>query len=114
MIEILQFSIRRYLRATFGHFSDKFLIISFSSTPISNPLVRFQIFKGDAQIPKWLSSGARNMIRRILDPNPDTRITIAGIEDDEWFKQDYTPAVADDEEEDLYIDDEAFSMDEVV
>ncbi|EOY06922.1 CBL-interacting serine/threonine-protein kinase 1 isoform 3 [Theobroma cacao] len=72
-----------------------------------------EIFKGDAQIPKWLSSGARNMIRRILDPNPDTRITIAGIEDDEWFKQDYTPAVADDEEEDLYIDDEAFSMDEV-
>ncbi|EOY06921.1 CBL-interacting protein kinase 17 isoform 2, partial [Theobroma cacao] len=72
-----------------------------------------KIFKGDAQIPKWLSSGARNMIRRILDPNPDTRITIAGIEDDEWFKQDYTPAVADDEEEDLYIDDEAFSMDEV-
>ncbi|XP_007035994.2 PREDICTED: CBL-interacting serine/threonine-protein kinase 1 isoform X1 [Theobroma cacao] len=72
-----------------------------------------KIFKGDAQIPKWLSSGARNMIRRILDPNPDTRITIAGIEDDEWFKQDYTPAVADDEEEDLYIDDETFSMDEV-
>ncbi|XP_021290860.1 CBL-interacting serine/threonine-protein kinase 1 [Herrania umbratica] len=72
-----------------------------------------KIFKGDAQIPKWLSSGARNMIRRILDPNPDTRITIAGIKDDEWFKQDYTPAVADDEEEDLYIDDEAFSMDEV-
>ncbi|XVF62351.1 hypothetical protein PTKIN_Ptkin09bG0000600 [Pterospermum kingtungense] len=69
-----------------------------------------KIFKGDTQIPKWLSSGARNMIRRILDPNPDTRITMVGIKDDEWFKQDYTPAVPDDEEEDIYIDDEAFSM----
>ncbi|XP_022722610.1 CBL-interacting protein kinase 21-like isoform X3 [Durio zibethinus] len=69
-----------------------------------------KIFKGDTQIPKWLSSGARNMIRRILDPNPDTRITMVGIKDDEWFKQDYTPAVPDDEEEHIYIDDEALSM----
>ncbi|PPS08668.1 hypothetical protein GOBAR_AA11981 [Gossypium barbadense] len=72
-----------------------------------------KIFKGDPQIPKWLSPGARNMIRRILDPNPETRITMAGIKEDEWFQQDYTPAVPDDEEEDIYIDDEAFSMCEV-
>lgn len=69
-----------------------------------------KIFKGETQIPKWLTSGARNMIRRILDPNPDTRITMAGIKDDEWFNQDYTPAVPDDEEEDIYIDDDTFSM----
>ncbi|XP_022760785.1 CBL-interacting serine/threonine-protein kinase 1-like isoform X2 [Durio zibethinus] len=55
----------------------------------------------------------KNIIRRILDPNPDTRITMAGIKDDEWFKHDYIPAVPDDEEEDIYIDDEAFSMYEV-
>ncbi|KAE8734575.1 CBL-interacting protein kinase 21 [Hibiscus syriacus] len=81
-------------------------------TPMSNLLVRFQIFKGDTRIPKRLSSGAWNMIRRILDPNPITRITMAEIKNDEWFKQDYTPAVPDDEEEDTYIDDEAFSMSE--
>ncbi|KAE8655523.1 CBL-interacting protein kinase 21 [Hibiscus syriacus] len=69
-----------------------------------------KICKGDTQIPKWLSSGARNMIRRILDPNPDTRITMAEIKNDTWFNQDYTPAIPDDEEEDTYIDDEAFSM----
>ncbi|KAK8477043.1 hypothetical protein V6N13_078920 [Hibiscus sabdariffa] len=72
-----------------------------------------KVCKGDTQIPKWLSSGARNMIKRILDPNPDTRITMAEIKNDKWFKQDYTPAVPDDEEEDTYIDDEAFSMSEV-
>jgi len=72
-----------------------------------------KIFKGDAQIPKWLSPGAQNMIKRILDPSPASRITMAGIKTDEWFKQDYTPANPDDEEEDIYIDDEAFSIHEV-
>lgn len=78
------------------------------------PFEGFQIFKGDAQIPKWLSQGAHNMIKRILDPNPVSRITMAGIKADEWFKQDYAPANPDDEEEDIYIDDEAFSIREVV
>uniref|UniRef100_A0A5B7BX86 non-specific serine/threonine protein kinase n=1 Tax=Davidia involucrata TaxID=16924 RepID=A0A5B7BX86_DAVIN len=74
-----------------------------------------KIFKGDAQIPKWLSPGARNLIRRILDPNPVTRITMAEIKVDEWFKQDYTPANLDEEEEeeeDLYTDDEVSSVHE--
>ncbi|XP_047257278.1 CBL-interacting serine/threonine-protein kinase 1 isoform X2 [Capsicum annuum] len=71
-----------------------------------------KIFKGDAPIPKWLSQGAKNLIRRILDPNPQTRITMAEIKEDEWFKQDYTPAIPD-EEEDLESDD-ASSDDEVL
>lgn len=71
-----------------------------------------KIFKGDCHIPKWISPGARNMMRRILDPNPVTRITMAGIKADEWFKQDYTPATPDDEE-DIYIDDEVLSIQDV-
>lgn len=38
---------------------------------------------------------------------------MAGIKADEWFNQDYIPANPDDEE-DIHIDDEAFSMHEVV
>ncbi|KAK2646208.1 hypothetical protein Ddye_021403 [Dipteronia dyeriana] len=72
-----------------------------------------KIFKGDAKIPKWLSPGAQNMLRKILDPNPTTRITMSGIKEDEWFNRDYTPANLNDEEEDTFIDDEAFSMQEV-
>ncbi|XP_057416421.1 CBL-interacting serine/threonine-protein kinase 1 isoform X2 [Lotus japonicus] len=72
-----------------------------------------KIFKGDVQIPKWLSAGAQNIIKRILDPNPETRITMAGIKEDPWFKQDYTPADPDDEEDDVYIDDDAFSIHEL-
>ncbi|KAF9359609.1 serine/threonine-protein kinase HAL4/sat4 [Mortierella sp. AD094] len=33
-----------------------------------------------------LPFGARNLMKRILDPNPETRITIEGILEDEWFK----------------------------
>ncbi|XP_031285811.1 CBL-interacting serine/threonine-protein kinase 1 isoform X2 [Pistacia vera] len=71
-----------------------------------------KIFKGDAKIPKWLSPGAQNMLRRILEPNPIKRMTMADIKADEWFKQDYTPADPNDEDEDIFIDDEAFSMQE--
>ncbi|KAJ4721888.1 Non-specific serine/threonine protein kinase [Melia azedarach] len=69
-----------------------------------------KIFKGDAKLPKWLSPGAQNILRRILDPNPVNRITVSGIKADEWFKQDYTPANPYDDEEDIFVDDEAFSM----
>ncbi|ORZ04185.1 kinase-like domain-containing protein [Lobosporangium transversale] len=33
-----------------------------------------------------LSLGTRNLLKNILDPNPETRITIEGILEDEWFK----------------------------
>lgn len=70
-----------------------------------------KIFKGEMQLPKWLSSGAKSLIKRILDPNPKTRITMADIKEDEWFKQNYIPAVIDEEEEeDVLIDDEVLSV----
>ncbi|XP_051137044.1 CBL-interacting serine/threonine-protein kinase 1 [Andrographis paniculata] len=58
-----------------------------------------KIFKGDVQMPKWLSPGAKNLIRRILDPNPHTRITMNEIKENEWFKKGYTPLDPLEEEE---------------
>ncbi|KAF7836866.1 CBL-interacting serine/threonine-protein kinase 1 isoform X1 [Senna tora] len=73
-----------------------------------------RIIKGDFRIPIWLSPGAQNLIRRILDPSPITRITLAGIKEDEWFRKKYVPAnPEDEEEEDVYIDEEAFSSHQV-
>ncbi|OIT28929.1 PREDICTED: CBL-interacting serine/threonine-protein kinase 1-like [Nicotiana attenuata] len=57
-----------------------------------------KIVKGDVHIPKWLSAGAKNLIKRILDPNPHTRITMEEIKEDKWFKQDYTPVNPDEED----------------
>ncbi|XP_068660617.1 CBL-interacting protein kinase 1-like [Aristolochia californica] len=70
-----------------------------------------KILRGDTQIPKWISPGARKMIRRILDPNPKTRITIGQIRADEWFKQDYIPVNPYDDD-DKYIEDEPISIQE--
>ncbi|KAJ4917475.1 CBL-interacting serine/threonine-protein kinase 17 [Raphanus sativus] len=57
----------------------------------------FRIFKGDLPIPRWLSPGAKTMIKRMLDPNPITRMTIADIKANDWFNHDYTPSNSDDE-----------------
>ncbi|KAJ8436897.1 hypothetical protein Cgig2_017322 [Carnegiea gigantea] len=55
-------------------------------------------------VPLWFSSGAKKLIKRILDPNPLTRITISEILQDEWFKKDYhPPSFAD--EADVNLDD---------
>ncbi|XP_043723290.1 CBL-interacting protein kinase 1-like isoform X3 [Telopea speciosissima] len=69
-----------------------------------------KIFKGDVQIPKWLSPSAKNLIKKMLDPNPQTRISMAEIKANDWFNRDYVPANPYDEEEDIFIDAEAFSM----
>ncbi|KAE9604566.1 putative protein kinase CAMK-CAMKL-CHK1 family [Lupinus albus] len=50
-----------------------------------------KIFKAEFSCPPWFSSGAKKLINRILDPNPATRITIAEIIENEWFKKGYKP-----------------------
>ncbi|KAL5229275.1 hypothetical protein ABZP36_017540 [Zizania latifolia] len=70
-----------------------------------NLVVLYQkIFKGDTRIPKWLSPAARDLLRRILEPNPMKRINIAGIKEHEWFQKDYIPAVPYDDDDDINID----------
>ncbi|ONM56197.1 hypothetical protein ZEAMMB73_Zm00001d021039 [Zea mays] len=54
--------------------------------------------------PPWFSFGARKFIKRILDPNPDTRIKIAEFLEDEWFKKGYKPPHFE-QGEDVNLDD---------
>ncbi|XP_037485441.1 CBL-interacting protein kinase 17-like [Triticum dicoccoides] len=70
-----------------------------------NMVVLYQkIFKGDAQIPEWLSPSAQNLLRRILEPNPRKRINMAEIKMHEWFQKDYIPvAPYDDDDEDVRL-----------
>ncbi|KAL1204331.1 CBL-interacting serine/threonine-protein kinase 17 [Cardamine amara subsp. amara] len=69
-----------------------------------------KIFKGDPPIPRWISPGAKTMIKRMLDPNPVTRITIVGIKTSDWFKQDYTPSNCNDEDDVTSIQEDIFEM----
>ncbi|KAL3622315.1 CBL-interacting serine/threonine-protein kinase 9 [Castilleja foliolosa] len=57
-----------------------------------------RIQRADFAFPSWFSSSAKKLIRRILDPNPLTRITIHEILENEWFKKDYKPPQFEQEE----------------
>ncbi|MQL72303.1 hypothetical protein Taro_004627 [Colocasia esculenta] len=54
-----------------------------------------QIFKADFSCPSWFSTSAKKLIKKILDPNPSTRITIAEVIQNEWFKKGYQPPCFD-------------------
>ncbi|XP_038974633.1 CBL-interacting protein kinase 9 isoform X2 [Phoenix dactylifera] len=63
-----------------------------------------KICKADFSCPSWFSSGAKKLIKRILDPNPHTRITIPQILEDEWFAKGYKPPCFE-QGEDVSLDD---------
>ncbi|XP_018467371.2 LOW QUALITY PROTEIN: CBL-interacting serine/threonine-protein kinase 6 [Raphanus sativus] len=46
-----------------------------------------KIYRGDFKCPGWLSSDARKLVTKLLDPNPNTRITIDKVMDSAWFKK---------------------------
>lgn len=50
-----------------------------------------KIFKAEFTCPAWFSTSAKKLIKRILDPNPKTRITMAEVIENEWFKKGYQP-----------------------
>ncbi|KAK1281898.1 CBL-interacting protein kinase 23 [Acorus calamus] len=50
-----------------------------------------KIFKANFTCPSWFSTSAKKLIKRILDPNPSTRISIAEVIENEWFKKGYRP-----------------------
>ncbi|KAI4368077.1 hypothetical protein MLD38_016680 [Melastoma candidum] len=62
-----------------------------------------KIFKAEYTCPSWFSASAKKLIKRILDPNPSTRITITDVIQNEWFKKGYKPPVF--EPADVSLDD---------
>ncbi|XP_038883854.1 CBL-interacting serine/threonine-protein kinase 14 [Benincasa hispida] len=44
-----------------------------------------KIYRGDFHCPKWTSPDLRRFLSRLLDTNPDTRITVDEIHRDPWF-----------------------------
>ncbi|RVW65702.1 CBL-interacting serine/threonine-protein kinase 8 [Vitis vinifera] len=63
-----------------------------------------EIERAEFSCPSWFPVGAKSLINRILDPNPETRIQIEQIRSDEWFRKGYVP-VRLLEYEDVNLDD---------
>ncbi|KAJ7006991.1 CBL-interacting serine/threonine-protein kinase 8 [Populus alba x Populus x berolinensis] len=63
-----------------------------------------KIDRAEFSCPSWFPVGAKSLIHRILDPKPETRITVEQIRNDEWFKKGYVPIKLV-EYEDVNLDD---------
>ncbi|KMZ71562.1 CBL-interacting protein kinase 9 [Zostera marina] len=50
------------------------------------PSMYKKIYKGEFKFPAWFSYNARRLITKLLDPKPNTRLTIPKIIDSQWFK----------------------------
>ncbi|KAK7300812.1 hypothetical protein RJT34_11663 [Clitoria ternatea] len=48
-----------------------------------------KIYKGEFRCPRWFSNDLRRFLSRLLDTNPETRITVDEIFNDPWFKKGY-------------------------
>ncbi|XP_052198464.1 CBL-interacting serine/threonine-protein kinase 24-like [Diospyros lotus] len=68
------------------------------------PTLYKKINAAEFTCPFWFSPGAKSLIEKILDPNPETRITIQGIKNHPWFQRNYV-AVKHGEENEVNLDD---------
>ncbi|XP_047048235.1 putative CBL-interacting protein kinase 27 [Lolium rigidum] len=50
--------------------------------------------RADFLCPSWVSRDARKLIARLLDPNPTSRIAVAGIIESPWFKKTSSPSIS--------------------
>ncbi|XP_057972164.1 CBL-interacting serine/threonine-protein kinase 14 [Malania oleifera] len=48
-----------------------------------------RIYRGEFRCPKWTSPDLRRLLSRLLDTNPETRITVDEIVRDPWFHKGY-------------------------
>ncbi|WOH10902.1 hypothetical protein DCAR_0830379 [Daucus carota subsp. sativus] len=48
-----------------------------------------KIYKGEFRCPKWTSPDLKRLLCRLLDTNPETRISVDEIVSDPWFRKGY-------------------------
>lgn len=64
-----------------------------------------KIYRGDFKCPPWFSPEARRLITKMLDPNPNSRITTSKIMDSSWFKKSVPRTLKNkDNEEEFAVD----------
>ncbi|KAK1276855.1 CBL-interacting protein kinase 5 [Acorus gramineus] len=58
-----------------------------------------KISKGEFKYPQWFPSDVKKLLSKVLDPNPSTRITIAKLMENSWFKKGFKPIEAKHQQE---------------
>ncbi|BAT88251.1 hypothetical protein LR48_Vigan09g135200 [Vigna angularis] len=67
-------------------------VLSAGYLPFNDPnlMVMYKkIYKGEFRCPRWMSPELRRFLAKLLDTNPETRITVDGMLRDPWFKKGY-------------------------
>ncbi|XP_042503334.1 CBL-interacting serine/threonine-protein kinase 11-like [Macadamia integrifolia] len=62
-----------------------------------------KIYRGEFRNPKWFSLDLRRLLSRLLDTNPETRITVDEILHDNWFKKGGLTELKFHEDEDDFL-----------
>ncbi|XP_056172724.1 CBL-interacting serine/threonine-protein kinase 14-like [Syzygium oleosum] len=70
-----------------------------------------KIYKGEFRCPKWTSPELRRFLSRLLDTNPETRITVDEILSDPWFRKGYKE-IKFAEEDDFDAEEDNFDAEE--
>lgn len=73
-----------------------------------------KIIKSEFKCPQWFSTDVRRLLSRLLDPNPSTRITMAKLMENSWFKKGFKPVeghqkqqhIEEEEEEEVFQEEE--------
>ncbi|KAL4571484.1 hypothetical protein LXL04_018244 [Taraxacum kok-saghyz] len=76
------------------------------------PTLYKKVNAADFSYPFWFPSGAKSLLDKILDPNPQTRIGIDGIREHPWFQMNYV-TVSQGEESDVSLDDVRAVFDDI-
>ncbi|KAF8719278.1 hypothetical protein HU200_023977 [Digitaria exilis] len=50
-----------------------------------------KIYRGEFRCPRWFSKDLTSLLNRLLDTNPETRITVAQIMESRWFQKGFRP-----------------------
>ncbi|KAM7252761.1 hypothetical protein ACFE04_008270 [Oxalis oulophora] len=72
-----------------------------------------KISAADYKCPLWFTESQKRLISRILEPNPQKRITISEIIEDPWFQKDYLPSCGHMEAEGILLDDVSVAFDSI-
>lgn len=84
-------------------------VLSAGYLPFNDPnlmMMYKKIYKGEFRCPKWMSSDLKRFLSRLLDTNPEKRITVDEITRHPWFKKDYKAINFYEEEFDIKHDKE--------
>ncbi|KAJ9548653.1 hypothetical protein OSB04_021196 [Centaurea solstitialis] len=76
------------------------------------PTLYKKVSAAEFSYPFWFPSGAKSLIDKILDPNPETRLRIDGIREHPWFKVNYE-SISQGEEGDVNLDDVRAVFDDI-